>query len=122
MISDRTEAGYLLATKLRKYINENGIVLAIPRGGVPVAYPIAYDLGFPLELALIKKIGHPRNKEYAIGAAGLNDYVLSSSETVDPVYIREELPIIRERLREMQHKFLGDRDPMDRPGSLWRFP
>ena len=113
MISDRTEAGYLLATKLRKYMNENGIVLAIPRGGVPVAYPIAYDLGFPLELALIKKIGHPHNKEYAIGAASMNDYILSSTETVDPVYVQEELKNIRARLREMQHKFLGSREPID---------
>lgn len=117
MISDRTEAGYLLATKLRKFMGEDGVVLAIPRGGVPVAYPIASDLGFPLELALIKKIGHPRNKEYAIGAASMNDYVLSSTETVDPAYIKEELQLIRGRLREMQQKFLGDREPIDLKGK-----
>jgi predicted phosphoribosyltransferase len=117
MNSDRTEAGYLLATKLRKFMGEDGVVLAIPRGGVPVAYPIAHDLGFPLELALIKKIGHPRNKEYAIGAASLHDYVLSSTETVDPIYVQEELRHIRERLREMQQKFLGDREPIDLKGK-----
>ena len=117
MISDRTEAGYLPATKLRKFMGEDGVVLAIPRGGVPVAYPIASDLGFPLELALIKKIGHPRNKEYAIGAASMNDYVLSSTETVDPAYIKEELQLIRGRLREMQQKFLGDREPIDLKGK-----
>jgi len=55
MFKDRIEAGLLLAEKLKKYRNEPGIVLAIPRGGIPVAYAVAKQLGFPVEVVLIKK-------------------------------------------------------------------
>ena len=76
MFRDRIEAGILLAKKLKKYKNDKGIVLAVPRGGVPVAYAVARELNFPIELVLTKKIGHPGNKEYAIGAASLSDYFI----------------------------------------------
>ena len=56
----------MLATRLRKYKNIPGVVLAVPRGGIPVAYEIAKELNIPLEVILVKKLGHPNNKEYAI--------------------------------------------------------
>ena len=76
MFRDRLEAGRQLAVKLKKYKNELGVVLAIPRGGVPVGFEVAKEIKMPLELVLTKKIGHPDNKEYAIGAASLNDYFI----------------------------------------------
>src|SRR5487761_2222383 len=93
---DRSEAGKLLAAKLRKYKDIPGVVLAIPRGGVPVAYEVAKELGLPLELVLIKKIGHPSNKEYAIGAVSLTDYFLIPHEGVSQEYVEDELCRIRE--------------------------
>ncbi len=68
MFRDRLEAGSLLAGKLKKFYDQNGLVLAVPRGGIPVAYVVAKELGFPLDIILTKKIGHPVNREYAIGA------------------------------------------------------
>ena len=108
---DRTEAGLLLAEKLKKYKGQPGVVLAVPRGGVPVAYEVARKLGLPLELILTKKIGHPMNKEYAIGAASLADHFVIPHEQVSDEYIHEELGKIRRKLREMHAKFMGDRDP-----------
>jgi putative phosphoribosyl transferase len=54
MFRDRLIAGLLLAAKLKKYKNEPGVVLAVPRGAIPVAYAVAKELNFPLEVILTK--------------------------------------------------------------------
>lgn len=113
MFRDRMEAGELLAAKLKKYKNTSGVVLAVPRGGVPVAYAVARELGFPIEVVLTKKIGHPMNKEYAIGAASLTDYFVIPHENVSEEYIQEELKLIRANLKKMYTRFMGDKEPAD---------
>lgn len=113
MFRDRVEAGALLAAKLKKYKNDPGIVLAVPRGGVPVAYAVAKELDFPIEVVLTKKIGHPMNKEYAIGAASLTDYFVIPHENVSEEYIQEELKLIRANLKKMYARFMGDKEPAD---------
>jgi putative phosphoribosyl transferase len=117
MFHDRLEAGILLATKLKKLKNESGVILAVPRGGVPVAYVVARELGFPIEVILTKKIGHPINKEYAIGAASLTDYFIVPHEDVSENYIQQELQRIRTRLKEMYTKFMGDKEPENLQGK-----
>lgn len=111
MFRDRLEAGLLLAAKLKKYKNDPGIVLAVPRGGMPVAYAVARELGFPVEVILTKKIGHPMNKEYAIGAASLTDHFVVPHEGVTEEYIEQELQRIRGRLKDMHTRFMGDKEP-----------
>ena len=101
----------LLAAKLKKYRNDTGVILAVPRGGVPVAYAVARELGFPIDVVLTKKVGHPMNKEYAIGAASLTDYFIIPHEKVSEQYIEQELKNIRIRLREMYKRFMGDKEP-----------
>lgn len=110
---DRLEGGRLLADKLKKYKNDMGIILAVPRGGVPVAYAVAKELGFPIEVILTKKIGHPIHKEYAIGAASLTDYFVVPHDNVPEDYIQQELLRIRKRLKEMYERFMGDQQPAD---------
>jgi predicted phosphoribosyltransferase len=117
MFRDRIEAGFLLAAKLKKYKNDPGIVLAVPRGGVPVAYAVAKELGFPIDVVLTKKIGHPMNPEYAIGAASLTDHFVIPHENVSKKYIEEELQKIRIRLREMYNRFMGDKEPESLKGK-----
>ena len=114
---NRTEAGQLLAKKLKHYKGQPGVVLAVPRGGVPVAYEVARELELPLELILTKKIGHPMNREYAIGAASLNDYFVLPHDQVSDDYIREELARIRGKLRLMHAIFTGDKDPVSLAGK-----
>lgn len=111
MFHNRLEAGLLLAAKLKKYKNDPGIVLAVPRGGMPVAYAVARELGLPVEVILTKKIGHPMNKEYAIGAASLTDHFVVPHEGVTEEYIEQELQRIRSRLKEMHTRFMGDKEP-----------
>lgn len=117
MFTNRIEAGILLAAKLKKYKDEPGIVLAVPRGGVPVAYAVAGELDFPVEVVLTKKIGHPMNKEYAIGAASLTDYFVEPHENVSDSYIQQELIRVRKRLREMYVKFMGEEKPASLEGK-----
>lgn len=66
--ADRSEAGALLAEHLRSRTFYDPLILALPRGGVPVAYEVARRLGIPMEVLVARKIGAPGNREYAIGA------------------------------------------------------
>jgi predicted phosphoribosyltransferase len=110
MFYDRTDAGLQLAGKLTKYAHRKDcIILAVPRGGVPVGFAAAESLGLPLDVILAKKIGHPMNREYAIGAASLSDYFVVPHEDVTENYITEELQKVRIRLKEMEERFIGNR-------------
>ena len=117
MFRDRIDAGLFLAERLKKFKGDPGVVLAVPRGGVPVAYSVARELNFPLDLILTKKIGHPRNEEYAIGAASLSDYFVIPHANVSDDYILQEVERIRTRLKEMYKKFMGDREPENLKGK-----
>jgi predicted phosphoribosyltransferase len=69
MFQNREEAGRTLAGKLKQYRNHSeGLVLALPRGGVAVGYPISVELNLPLDVFITRKIGSPDNPEYALGA------------------------------------------------------
>ena len=69
MLLNRQEAGYRLAQKLIAYQNHpQGVILGLPRGGVPVAYEIAHELHLPLDVCLVRKLGLPQNPEVAVGA------------------------------------------------------
>jgi putative phosphoribosyl transferase len=117
MFHDRKEAALLLVTKLRKYKDEDCIVVGIPRGGVPVAYIIAKELNLPLDIVLTRKIGHPMNKEYAIGAASIDDYFIEEEEYVTDEYIKEIVKLVQDRLKEMQVKFKGSSENLELKGK-----
>jgi putative phosphoribosyl transferase len=116
---NRTEAGKLLASHLAEYANRPDVlVLALPRGGVPVAYEVAKALNLPWDICLVRKLGVPAHKELAMGAIAsdgvrvLNYDVVSwlniSSKTIDEVAARE--------LRELQrrdHAYRGNRPSPD---------
>jgi putative phosphoribosyl transferase len=65
---DRCDAGQQLALSLQPLAEENPVIVALPRGGVPVAEAIAMALGAPLEILAVRKVGAPHNPEYGIGA------------------------------------------------------
>src|SRR5258708_34432102 len=98
---DRAEAGRSLAAKLAAYANRpDVVVLALPRGGVPVAFEVARALGAPLDVLLVRKLGVPGYEELAMGAVatggerGLNDQVVAQlripSYVIDAVAAREQ--------------------------------
>jgi len=113
---DRNEAGNLLADRLEKYQKTDAVILAIPRGGVPVASVISQKLKLPIELVLSKKIGHPFHKEYAIGAVTLKSRILrilsEAAGEIPLVYIEEETKRIRESLRKRYVGYYGEKEPL----------
>jgi putative phosphoribosyl transferase len=114
MFSDREEAGLRLAEKLIRYNNDkNTVVVAIPRGGVPIGSIIAKTLNLPLEIVLSKKIGHPINKEYAIGAITLKNRILNDDILgVSQKYIDEETIHIRKILNNRDQLYHGSLSPI----------
>ncbi len=115
MFTNREEAGILLADKLINYSNaKNTVIASIPRGGVPVGFEIAKKLNLPLEIVLSKKIGHPFNKEYAIGAVTLKSRIINDSVPgISKVYIEEETNKIRKLLNQRYQLFYGDKTPIE---------
>ena len=110
LIRNRETAARLLAGRLEKYRGERGVVLAIPRGGVPVAAPIARHLGLPLEVTLSKKIGHPANPEFAIGSVSLDSVQVDARADVPQAYIAAEVARIREGLRQKYSLYMGNKE------------
>jgi len=116
---DRRDAGRILARKLSAYAGQTDvIVLALPRGGVPVAYEVALALNAPLDIFLVRKLGLPGREELAIGAIAsggirvLNEdiiRVLSVPEEVINIAVRNEL----QELERREHTYRGNRPAPD---------
>lgn len=104
--SNRMAAGELLAGRLASYADrEDVLVLALPRGGAPVAYAVAHALHLPLDVLIVRKLGAPGHQEYAMGAIAsgglsvLNQDVLQmlniSQQAVDEAMRRETIEVSR---------------------------
>ena len=114
MFKNRYEAAMLLAKKLEKYKNKNGLILAVPRGGVPVGYHIAKELNLPLDIILSKKIGHPQNPEFAIGSVSLYGTIINDNITnVSEEYIHQEAKRLLVGLEQKFKLYMGDRKPTE---------
>ena len=104
MFYDRKDAALQLVEYLKPLEHHEGVVLGIPRGGMVTAHYLAKALEWPLSYVLTKKIGHPANKEFAIGAIGLHEvflmkgYKLSRKEIAESIHQTREL--IESRLEE----------------------
>lgn len=109
MFRNRTEAGQLLAERLRKYGNTDAIVLAIPRGGVPVGLEISKALRIPLDIILAKKIGHPLNEEYAIGSVSLDAVIIEDHPEIDKQYALKKAEELRLKLQQRLKLLRGDK-------------
>jgi predicted phosphoribosyltransferase len=107
LYKNREHAANVLATYLKKYKADDCIVLAIPRGGVPIGYYISKKLGLPLDILLTKKIGHPMNPEWAVGAVSRESRVLNPTVRLPEEYIESETIRLRKVLAE-RYKFYRD--------------
>jgi putative phosphoribosyl transferase len=120
---DRTEAGKYLATKLLSYKDRPDVlVLALPRGGVPVAFEVAQALRVPLDIFLVRKLGVPGHEELAMGAISTGGVRVLNEDTVDYLRIPEHIidSIAAEELKELQRRELayrGDRPEPDVKGK-----
>jgi predicted phosphoribosyltransferase len=110
---DRTEAGRVLAGALRGYAGRDDVVvLALPRGGVPVAYEVAMELGAPLDLMLVRKLGFPGREELAIGAVASGGVRVLNPETagyLSPEVIERITGRELAELARRQRRYRGDK-------------
>jgi len=109
---NRYDAALKLILLLKKYENSDCVILAIPRGGVPIGYYIAKQLHFQMDLLLTKKIGHPLNSEIAIGAVSLEDEVVEDYPYIPQEYIVKKIIEIRSELKKRFKKFMGNLKPI----------
>ena len=112
---DRKHAGLVLAKFLQKYNHQTDvIVLALPRGGVPVAYEIAMELFLPLDVFIVRKLGVPDHKEFAMGAIAsggvsvLNDDIIQALH-IDPASINAVKQAERNELIRREQVYRGSR-------------
>src|SRR6266403_941518 len=90
--ADRAEAGRVLAEKLKPLAGSpNGVVLALPRGGVPVAYQIARRLGAPLDVFVVRKLGVPGHEEFAMGAIASGGVIVLNEDVVRALQIPDRV-------------------------------
>lgn len=103
---DRQEAGKLLAEKLLQYKTLNPVILALPRGGVPVAHEVASKLHAPLDVVLVKKIGAPRHEEFAIGAIAEDETPILNQAVIDEFQFDpdEIQDIITDKIMEIRRR------------------
>jgi predicted phosphoribosyltransferase len=116
LFESREHAAYLLAQRLSAYYkNKNPLVLAVPRGAVPMAKIIADFLGGELDVTLVRKLGHPSQPELAVGAVDesgtvfLSDYAFG----IDAAYLEEEKTGQLEVLRRRRAQYTPARSPID---------
>jgi len=125
LFQNRTHAGRRLARALVKYKARRPVVLALPRGGVPVAAEVATALDAPLDLVLVRKIGVPTQPELAMGAVtdGENATIIRNSEIIEfcGVDEREFDAVCKEELAEIERRrerYLGDRARAEVKGEV----
>lgn len=116
---DRSEAGRVLASKLFAYANHPDVlVLALPRGGVPVAYEVAVALNVPLDVFLVRKLGVPGFEELAMGAVATGGVRVLNEQVVQtlgiPDYVIDAVSAWeRQELARRERLYRGDRPAPD---------
>src|SRR5688572_26582797 len=121
---DRTEAGQMLADALHRYADrDNVLVLALPRGGVPVAFEVARALHAPMDVLIVRKLGVPYQPELAMGAVASGRVLVINPHVVDELgisdaTIREAAEMEHEEVRRRERIFRGDRPAPDVTGRV----
>lgn len=122
MFNDRVDAARQLAEELRQYRGQNPLVLAIPRGAVPMAKVIADELGGSFDVVLVRKLRAPYQPELAIGSidesgwAYIADHATSTGASKD--YIEAEKQTQMETIRKRRSQYTPIRPPIDPAGRI----
>lgn len=118
MFQNREEAGHRLAGALHRYRDRpDGVILALPRGGVAVGYAMSLDLRLPLDVFITRKIGAPENPEYALGAISETGNIHLNPEAVAAFQLSD---VQIERLANVQREEILRRQRLYRPGKSLR--
>lgn len=121
MFRDRDDAGQQLAEKLKKYQNENPLILALPRGGVPIAYIVSQALNAPLDIYAVRKIGAPWNPEFGVGSVAPGVLFLDEGTLKElhlkPSDLRDIIKAEQEELKRRLRLYRGSEDPPNVAGK-----
>ena len=118
VFQNREEAGHGLAVALQKYRNhQDGLILALPRGGVAVGYAMSLDLHLPMDVFITRKIGAPENPEYALGAISETGNIYLNPEAValfrlSDARIADLANVQREEIHRRQQLYRRGRPPI----------
>ncbi len=118
---DRSEAGQMLASALKKYEGQDAVVYALPRGGVVIGAQISKKLGLPFDLLIARKIGHPYSPEYAIAAVTETGEIVANEvevAAVDQTWFEEAVRQQREESQRRRKIYLGKRKPYPVKGKI----
>jgi putative phosphoribosyl transferase len=124
LFQDRAHAGRVLAARLAAYAGRPDVlVLALPRGGVPVAYEVARALHAPLDVFIVRKLGVPGREELAMGAIATGGVRVLNDEVVEALDIPEDVidataEAERRELVRRERLYRGDRPPPDVRGRV----
>jgi putative phosphoribosyl transferase len=118
VFADRRHAGRLLAGQLQRFAAEHPVVVALPRGGVPVGFEIAQALAAPLEILAVRKLGAPANPEFGVGAIAEDGTVVLDRVTASRVGLTSRVldeTVAREarELRRRVARYRGERPALD---------
>ncbi|MFZ1545996.1 MAG: phosphoribosyltransferase [Candidatus Nitrotoga sp.] len=119
LFQDRTEAGRVLANRLAPYANyPDAVVLALPRGGVPVAFEIAEALNLPLDILVVRKLGLPGHEEFAMGAIASGGARILNQDLIRQLSLSDEIieHVIAREQRELERReraYRGQRPELD---------
>jgi putative phosphoribosyl transferase len=115
---NRTEAGQALATRLTSFANRTDVlVLALPRGGVPVAAEVAKKLNVPLDVFVVRKLGLPGHPELAMGAIATGGVRVFNGDVINSLRIPDEVinAVTAEEFQELQRRERAYRDGLPPP-------
>lgn len=122
IFTNREQAGRELARRLHREVNcKDAIVLALPRGGVPVGYAVAQALRLPLDILVVRKLGVPSQPELAMGAIASGDVVVLNDDIMQMIngsqaLVEEVSRIEREELLRRERTYRGDLPPLQVAG------
>lgn len=107
LFKDRVDAGRKLAKELSKYANRSDVlILALPRGGVPVAFEVAKELNVKMDVFIVRKLGVPGNEELAMGAIASDNIRVLNEDVVRSFQIPEQVidKVSENELRELERR------------------
>jgi putative phosphoribosyl transferase len=120
IFKDRVDGGRKLALALAHYKRENPVIYALPRGGVVLGVEIARSLDAPLDLIIVRKIGHPFSPEYAIAAVAEDGHTVANQrdvQAVDKTWFEENVEIQRREARRRHELYTHGRTPVSAKGK-----
>lgn len=118
---DRIDAGRKLADALREYRRDDVVVYALPRGGAVLGAEIARSLDAPLDLIMVRKVGHPHSPEYAIAAVAEDGHTVmnrSEVESIDRAWFDENVRIQQQEARRRRELYTQGYPPVSATGKV----